>query len=83
MTKRSPKGKTKEKSNVRVAKKPDAKVTDAKKTKDVVKCSVSKVLLSDTMQENNGGNSILGDGTRQNQGENMDKVNIPDKSVSE
>jgi len=43
------------------------KVADVKKTKTkvrVAKSSDLKKLLSDVMQENNGGKSILGDGTR-------------------
>jgi len=54
--------------------KTEAKVTDVKKTEvkvRVANSSDSNKLLSDAMQENNGGKSMLGDGTRQNQGEYM------------
>ena len=36
-------------------------------------------LLSDAMQESNGGKSIEDDGTTQNEGENMGTVKMPDK----
>jgi len=54
-------------TDVTYAKKTDVKVADVKKTKTkvrVAKSSDLKKLLSDVMQENNGGKSILGDGTR-------------------
>ena len=75
--KRSPKGKSK----VELAKKTNA---GKRKTGAKVKLANSFVdvkvkLLSDAMQESNGGKSMVDDGTTQNEGENMGTVKMPDK----
>ena len=63
-----------------------AKKTNAGKRKTGAKVKLAnsfvdvKVkLLSDAMQESNGGKSMVDDGTTQNEGENMGTVKMPDK----